>query len=41
VISDATAGRTAFEQDYYCSEIFPKFADVMDHHALLAQLAPA
>lgn len=41
VISDATAGRTEFEQQYYCAEIFPMYADVMDHQELLARLALA
>lgn len=39
VISDATAGKTAFEQNYYCSEIFPMYAEVIDHHTLVSRLA--
>ncbi|MFN5744835.1 MAG: cysteine hydrolase family protein [Methylococcaceae bacterium] len=38
IVSDATAGRTRFEQDYYCSEIFPLYADVADHLSLIARL---
>lgn len=28
VLSDCTGGRTSFEQDFYCREIFPLYADV-------------
>lgn len=28
MLSDATAGRTQFEQDFYCNEIFPMYAEV-------------
>ncbi|MFM8443665.1 MAG: cysteine hydrolase family protein [Methylococcus sp.] len=38
VISDATAGKSDFEQDYYCKEIFPMYATVMNHQTLLEQL---
>lgn len=38
VIADATAGKTDFEQEYYCAEIFPMYATVMDHKTLLTQL---
>lgn len=30
VLSDCTVGRTKFEQDFYCKEIFPLYASVMD-----------
>lgn len=30
VLSDCTVGRTDFEQDFYCKEIFPLYASVMD-----------
>lgn len=40
VVSDATAGKTHFEQHYYCSEIFPMYAEVLDHQALLTRLSP-
>jgi nicotinamidase-related amidase len=39
IVSDATAGRTDFEQQFYCSEIFPMYADVVDHRQLVAALA--
>jgi len=38
VIADATAGKSEFEQEYYCAEIFPMYATVMDHRTLLTQL---
>ena len=41
IISDATAGRTDFEQEYYCAEIFPMYARVMDHRQLIERLAAA
>ena len=28
VLSDCTAGRTAFEREYYCAEILPMYAQV-------------
>ena len=30
VLSDCTAGRTAFEQEFYCDKVFPIYADVVD-----------
>jgi nicotinamidase-related amidase len=39
IVSDCTAGRTDFEQEFYCSEIFPMYADILDHRQLIAQLA--
>ena len=38
VISDATAGRTKFEQEFYCSHIFPLYANVMDGQGLIKSL---
>jgi nicotinamidase-related amidase len=38
VLSDCTAGRTDFEQDFYCKEIFPLYAGVMDSGELLEKL---
>ena len=35
VLSDCTSGRTPFEQEYWCKEIFPLYAEVMDHNQLL------
>lgn len=31
ILSDCTAGRTAFEQKFYCENLFPLYARVMDH----------
>lgn len=41
VIADATAGKSEFEQQYYCSEIFPMYAEVIDHQTLLSRLDSA
>ena len=38
VLSDCTAGRTQFEQDFYCNEIFPLYANVMDSKQFLDKL---
>lgn len=38
VLSDCTAGRTAFEQSYYCREILPLYADVMTSDEILGEL---
>ena len=38
IISDCTAGRTIFEQDYYCENIFPIYAKVIDHNMLLQKI---
>ncbi|MDQ6999476.1 MAG: isochorismatase family cysteine hydrolase [Mariprofundus sp.] len=35
VLRDATCGRTDMEQDFYCENIFPLYANVLDHHALI------
>lgn len=35
ILRDATAGRTKFEQEFYCSEIFPLYANVMDSQPLI------
>ncbi|MDX8409881.1 MAG: cysteine hydrolase [Mariprofundales bacterium] len=39
VLSDATCGRTEFEQDFYCREIFPLYAEVKPYHTLIAELS--
>jgi len=39
VLSDCTAGRTRFEQDFYCREVFPLYATVMTSVELLEELA--
>ncbi|HHT9127003.1 MAG TPA: cysteine hydrolase family protein [Candidatus Brocadiia bacterium] len=31
ILSDCTAGRSNIEQEFYCKEIFPLYAEVMDH----------
>ncbi len=38
ILSDCTSGRSVFEQDYYLGNIFPIYANVLDHHELLKQL---
>ncbi|MBN8564738.1 cysteine hydrolase [Leptolyngbya boryana CZ1] len=38
VLSDCTSARTMFEQQFYCENIFPLYADVMTHIELLQQL---
>ncbi|HFE39370.1 MAG TPA: cysteine hydrolase [Gammaproteobacteria bacterium] len=38
ILSDCTAGRTPYEQAFYCSDIFPIYADVIDSKALVSQL---
>lgn len=35
ILSDCTAGRTAFEQEFYCEKIFPLYAHVIDSGDLL------
>jgi len=38
VLSDVTAGRTDMEQQFYCADIFPLYADVMDSQTLISEL---
>lgn len=38
VLSDCTSGRTTFEQDFYCENVFPLYAEVIDHAQLLQRL---
>jgi len=38
ILSDCTSGRSSLEQQFYCENIFPLYADVMDRQQLLAQL---
>ncbi len=38
VLTDCTSARTVFEQAFYCENIFPLYADVIDSTALLSQL---
>jgi nicotinamidase-related amidase len=38
ILSDCTSGRTEFEQKYYCDEIFPLYAEVINHIQLLNRI---
>jgi nicotinamidase-related amidase len=38
ILSDCTSARTVFEQDFYCGNIFPLYADVINHTELLSSL---
>jgi nicotinamidase-related amidase len=38
ILSDCTSGRTTFEQDFYCENVFPLYAEVIDHEQLLQRL---
>lgn len=38
ILSDCTAGRTPYEQKFYCEQIFPLYAQVMDHLTWLRHL---
>lgn len=38
ILSDCTSARTNFEQDFYCEQIFPIYADVINHWELLKRL---
>ena len=35
ILKDCTAGRTSFEQDFYCENIFPLYANVIESEELL------
>ena len=39
ILSDCTTGRTMFEQEFYCTEIFPIYADVLSKDELLEEIA--
>lgn len=41
IISDCVSARTPSEQEFYCRNIFPLYADVTDSKSLIAQLTPA
>lgn len=41
ILSDCTSARTTFEQSFYCENIFPLYANVITHEALLKQFAVA
>lgn len=36
ILSDCTSGRTVFEQDFYCDNVFPLYGDVARSEALIA-----
>lgn len=38
VLTDCTAGRTSIEQNFYCKEVFPLYANVLTKDALLQAL---
>ena len=38
VLSDTTAGRTDLEQEFYTTEVFPMYAEVIDHMTFLENL---
>jgi nicotinamidase-related amidase len=38
ILADCTSARTVFEQSFYCDNIFPLYANVIDHIGLLSQL---
>ena len=38
ILSDCTSGRTTFEQDFYCENVFPLYAEVLDHNQFLTRL---
>lgn len=39
MLADCMSARTAFEQEFYCENIFPLYANVWSHSELLAELA--
>jgi nicotinamidase-related amidase len=41
VLSDCTTGRTIFEQHFYCNDIFPIYAEVLDHEQFMESFADA
>lgn len=41
VLSDCTAGRTTFEQEFYCESVFPIYAEVVESPRFLAELSGA
>ncbi|MFQ6094305.1 MAG: cysteine hydrolase family protein [bacterium] len=38
ILSNCTSGRTPFEQEFYCENIFPLYAEVISHVQLLRRL---
>jgi nicotinamidase-related amidase len=41
VLSDCTASRTRFEQDFYCENVFPLYANVLSTNEFLGQVQVA
>jgi nicotinamidase-related amidase len=41
ILSDCTAGRTTFEQDFYCESVFPLYAEVIDYVQFLQRFGIA
>jgi nicotinamidase-related amidase len=41
VLSDCTAGRSSFEQEFYCEKIFPLYAEVVARSELMSRLGVA
>ena len=39
ILSDCTTGRTMFEQEFYCNEIFPIYASVLSKDELIEAIA--
>ncbi len=38
ILSDCISGRSNFEQDFYCEQIFPLYANVIGYQALLQEM---
>lgn len=38
MLSDCTTGRTTFEQDFYCEQVFPLYAQVLSKDGLLSAI---
>jgi nicotinamidase-related amidase len=41
ILSDCTSGRTTFEQDFYCENVFPLYAEVLSHKQFIERLGTA
>ncbi len=41
ILSDCTSARTNFEQEFYCDQIFPLYADVVNHRQLRERMRAA
>jgi nicotinamidase-related amidase len=40
IVSDCVSARTPAEQDFYCQNIFPLYADVMDSDQVIEEITP-